>query len=377
MPRILADASIPHVRDALGALGDLQLLDGSAWRVARVEDGDLLAVRTTTRVDESLLGEVRPGIVATASAGVDHLDLEWLGERGIEVASAPGCNAEAVAQWVTSTVLELEGRGALAPQARFGVVGFGQTGRRVVRNLRALGHSVRACDPFVDDVDEALVSFEQVLATCDAVSCHVPLTDTGPHPTRGLLDRPALSAGPTLFINASRGELLETGETPLDPAGPRLALDVFPGEPELDPGLLATDGPVVLATPHVAGYSLEGKINATRAVHEAFAAHLGLAPSWDGRAHLGELEPVDLRRLAGDGPRARLRALLRMDCDPWTVDRELRALATADPGSLGRSFTGLRRRYPLRREPSARVVRGAGPATIPRTWLEALGYSVG
>jgi erythronate-4-phosphate dehydrogenase len=193
-----------------------------------------LLTRTVTKVDASLLGRApQLRVVASASAGFDHVDRVALDERGVHFANAPGCNALAVAQWVSAAwteLLELP-QHAHRREAIMGVVGYGQVGSRTAACLRALGHEVLVCDPLKSRAGECPEHrpLEELLEACDALSLHVPLTRDGSDPTFELLGRAAAEAflerGGTL-INTSRGEVLELPEA--IPDGSMLILDVWP-----------------------------------------------------------------------------------------------------------------------------------------------------
>jgi phosphoglycerate dehydrogenase-like enzyme len=267
-----------------------------------------------TRVDAALLAtcpELR--FVGTASAGTDHLDVAALEGRGIAWAHAPGCNADAVADWVMAAWHELElteEPRASAPRRRVAVIGLGQTGARVAARLDALGHEIVAIDPglcaappsrwapLADAPAAALRDrlvrgsrlFPRVDARAhgvvDAVTLHVPLTEGGTHPTRALLSLETWRAlgEPAWCINASRGEvfdaeaLVEHGWQRGHAPSLRLALDVWPQEPLLPPGWIR-DPRLVLATPHVAGYGRRAKWRATKRACDALAGALGWPPS--------------------------------------------------------------------------------------------------
>lgn len=368
-PVIVADDAIAHAEAALGPLGDLRRVPSAAipQLLGRLR-ADALIVRSVTKVDAALLDRaVGLRLVATATAGTDHLDLHELAARGITVASAAGCNAQAVAEWVVAALVFAEPR--LAPELMagpIGVVGFGQVGSRVVALLRALGREVLACDPPLARAGcrEPLVELDVLWRRCSIVSFHVPLCVDGPDSTHGYLDAhtPA-PAGPKLIVNTSRGAVVR------DPALDRpdihaAILDVWDGEPNLNVARLH-DPKLVIGSPHVAGYSLEGKIAATRMMHEAVCAWLGRAPSWTG----AELLPIC--RLA-PAPES-LAELLARVVDLAGDDGRTRALATLPSAERAASFEQLRRQYALRRE-----FRSWGvPADHPRVeWLRAAGFSI-
>lgn len=340
---VVVDAAIPWVEVAFSDLGRLTLLPGREIRRDHLLDADALVVRTVTRVDGRLLEGTPVRFVGSATTGTDHVALDELEALGIDFAHAPGCNAEAVAEWVAAAIPFCAARGdpawACGP---LGIVGLGRIGQRVWVWARALGIPVRVCDPplartgTMPDVD--FESLSALLTGCSALTVHVPLTDGGPDPTRNLLDaaamRTLLQAG-TLLVHTSRGGVID--EAPLHvPGWPgRAALDVWAGEPDIDWALVRRPS-VLVATPHVAGYSQGGKRAATLAIHGALCRAFGLE-------HALELPPAEPD---GDVPLAR--------------DTEaLRAIASQPAADRPRAFTNLRDTYPLRGR--SRVSRPSRP----------------
>lgn len=379
-PVIVVDDAIAQAESALAGLGAVRRLPAAALDGATLAalGAEALVVRSVTRVDAELLDRApRLGFVGTATAGIDHVDLEAIDARGLEFASAAGCNAQAVAEWVLAALSVVEGR--LPAQLRrgpVGIVGLGQVGGRLARLLEGVGYEVLACDPplarsgLVDGAT-SLVDFDTLWARCPIVSFHVPLTLTGPDATLAYLDRraPAL-AGPKLLINTSRGSVLR-GAALDRPDVEALILDVWDGEPRLEPARLS-DPRLLLASPHVAGYSLEAKLGATRMMHEALARWLGRAPSWTG-AELLAPQTLDGPMQGFDDRAAVVARVVALSVD----DASVRALAELPDGARGPAFEGLRRHYRLRREfrswqiPSARV-SGSGL----RAWLRCAGFSL-
>ena len=372
-PTIVVDDAIAHADEAFAGLGRVRRVPArEIVAPALVELGaEILVVRSVTRIDRALL-DATPGLrfVASATAGIDHVELAALAERGIDFAHAPGCNARAVAEWVLAALVRVGPRLA-EPLARgpVGVVGYGQVGRRLTALLRRCGFEVLACDPPLQRSASApaedFVSFEQLWARCPIVSFHVPLIREGVDRTLALLDRARpRPAGPKLIINTSRGAVIPDAALDRDDLR-ALILDVWPGEPELRWSRLRADK-LLLASPHVAGYSLEGKIAATRMVHEALSRHLGRAPRWSG-AHL--LPTIEL----SPGTRAEVLAQV---VDLARDDARLRALAHAPTASRARGFEQLRRGYTLRREFGACRLRRSELSSEDASWLEAAGFEL-
>lgn len=397
--RIVIDDAIAWHAEAFGHLGELHAMPGASIDQAAVRRADVLIVRTVTRVTAALVEGSAVRFVGTATAGEDHIERAALEQRGVTVARAPGCNAQAVAEYVAAVLAHARRWGTGAPPGPVGVVGLGHVGRRTARVLRALGYDVLACDPPLgerraaglptEDPDPALTimaryerlgSLEQVLESSFVVTLHVPLERSGPHPTWHLMGDRLLSRlrHGQLLLNTCRGGVVDDAalERWLADASGRAVLDVWEGEPRPRAGLLREPGGVLLGTPHVAGYSLEGKVAATRMVHEALCRFLGRAPSFDGRAVLGAPGSQVLR--CSDPEAAH-------DWRPWlqaavplaTDDAALRAVMGRPEAERAVAFEALRRRYALRRELSAFAIEphvALDPDTHQR--LSALGIGV-
>ena len=375
---ILVDDAIAHAEEAFAEFGRVRATASAAIQpeLLAALQPDALVVRSVTRVGPALL-DAAPSVrfVGTATAGTDHLDLDALARRGLTVASAAGCNARAVSQWVLAALSFVAPR---LPDSILrgpvGVVGFGQVGHRVAALLRGFGFEVLACDPPLaraGDHPEPFVSFAELWRRCPIVSFHVPLIRAGPDATWAYVDRDhPEAAGPKLVINTSRGPVVRDQAF----ARPDLAaaiLDVWEGEPELAPARLS-DPRLLLASPHVAGYSLEAKIAGTRMMHEALALHFGRTPSWTGATHLPHVELTGALEGFADP-----QAVLARVVDLLGDDARVRALAKLPAHMRGPSFEALRRGYRLRREFAAWTVATgslAQPEIAP--WLALAGFSL-
>ncbi len=242
-----------------------------------VRDADAIITRTRTKCDESLLGGSHVGFVGTATIGTDHIDLDYCRSAGITVANAPGCNAPAVAQWVLAAVRETggyEGR-------TLGVIGAGNVGSILIRWARALGMDVLVNDPPLSLTAPdryAYCSLDEIADKADIVTVHTPLVREGRYPTYHLVGDDfinSLNRSP-LVLNAARGPVADTAALlrGLDSGKiSAVGIDCWEGEPEINRSLLEK---ALLATPHIAGYSREGKIRATQMVLDALSQYLGL-----------------------------------------------------------------------------------------------------
>lgn len=372
--RIVVDQNIRGAGESFGHHGDLQFMEGRLISAEDVKDADALIIRTATRVDARLLEGSRVRFVGTTSIGTDHLDIRWLEHNGIAWSNAPGCNADSAAQYTLAMIwLACRRLGKPLPEQRVGIVGRGNVGSRLERLMRALGVKTLANDPPLADRGEpGLVSLDEVLG-CGIVSLHVPLETAGPYPTGKMVGARALSRMPdgALLVNAARGDVVD-GEAllkELEDGRLHAALDVWPGEPLFSAELLRR---VVVATPHVAGYSLDGKRNGTGIVYRAFCDWAGIEPvavPAGGSSATGAMPELVLS--PGDDP---VTAALESSCFVARHDEAMARLAPLSPEQRAAEFDRLRREYPPRRDFQAWRVRGADTAGA--ALLARLGFSI-
>ena len=271
--KIVADCRIPGLKEGVESRfpdADLLLLEGKDIKKDHVADADALIVRTRTRCDAPLLEGSRVKLIGTATIGTDHIDIPWCEANGIRVTSAPGCNAPAVMQYVAAALHEA---GFDPASQTLGVVGKGNIGSLVVDLYRRAGCNVLVCDPPRKDADlddENYLSLEEVLEKSDAVTFHVPYTLEGPHPTHHLLSG-RLPEKPGIIVNASRGSVIDRRIIEQEWENRKFIIDTWPFEehPEefdLEEEKWALIFMSFIATPHIAGYSIEGKRRATEAM---------------------------------------------------------------------------------------------------------------
>jgi erythronate-4-phosphate dehydrogenase len=394
MPRIVADEAIGWVHEAFGDLGQLRCMPGHAITREAVREADVLLTRSVTRVDAPLLEGSSIRFVGSCTAGIDHVDLEVLRAHDVTFAHAPGCNARAVAEYVVTALhVTWAATPSGTPLGPIAVIGFGQVGRRVTHLLRTLGHDARVCDPPLRealgpavDLDtqssQTLLSIDEALEGARAVTLHVPLECRGPHPTVHLLDEPRLATleRGAIVVNTSRGSVVNDRalETWARATGGRAVLDVWEGEPNLLWSLLEGEpSPVALATPHIAGYTREGKARATTMVADSLAKWLERPPPLDAARLLGPpgAEPVDAT--AREDGRSTLASILSAMCPITEDDGRLRALAQRPIDERARGFETLRRTYALRRqfahfELSAELLSDMPNAGLPCSLHDAL-----
>jgi erythronate-4-phosphate dehydrogenase len=359
---IVADENIPYVQDAFGTLGTVRLMAGRSMQPADVRDADVLLVRSVTPVDAALLADSRVRFVGSATIGTDHVDREYLAAHGIGFAHAPGSNADSVVEYVLAALLELAVRmnETLIGQT-VGLVGCGNIGGRLARRLPALGLRVLKNDPPLAEAAERAgqshdyLPLETLLAQADILTCHVPLTHEGLHATHHLIGAGPLQRAKSnaWLLNTSRGPVV--ANVPLREAlkANRLGaavLDVWEGEPTPDPELVRQ---VDLATPHIAGYSFDGKVAGTAMLYEAVTDYFGLAPRWDAEVVLApspDDDDVQLAPPAVAGPQERwLHDLVRQMYDISADDGRLRKGLGGARIDWGAHFAALRKHYPRRR----------------------------
>ena len=275
---IVADENIPALDAYYGHFASIKSLPGRLITADDLTDADVLIVRSVTQVNEALLQFSSVKFVGTCTIGTDHIDLEYLQRHGIGFSSAPGCNADAVVDYVLSCILTRFKQIEVIQQMTVGVLGYGQVGRRLVSALKRLDIAVLCYDPFVDEAD---ATFDEIVA-CDIISIHTPITyiRQSAYPTFHLFNRVVLDAlkPSTLLINAARGKVIDNGallqhlkehEVTLD-----VVLDVYEDEPTPSLELLSA---IYLTTSHIAGYSVQGKLRGTSMIAQALCAYFDLS----------------------------------------------------------------------------------------------------
>lgn len=376
---IVADPEISHVGEAFAEFGELRLLPGRQWDKSAVLDADVLLVRSVTPIDQALLEGSRVRFVGTATSGVDHVDLEYLASRGTAFASAPGCNAGAVADYVTSAVLAWsQERGVSLKGLSAGVIGCGRIGSRVIRRLGALGLECIENDPPLQEQSGA--SRYRALAEtlkADIVSLHVPLTCGARHPTWRLLRAEQLERMKPdgLLINTARGGVVdEQALIRCLRRHPKRAavIDCWEREPYIDPEVL---GRVRWGTPHIAGYTQEAKRRATQMLYQALCVHLNV------RAHDGSWTSGNRRsppiEIADDwDDEQALRGAVFSCYDVRADALALRALAKRAPAVRAQAFDALREEYRPRHEFSVSRVNLQKEKTALAAVLSALDFQV-
>ena len=344
--KVVVDENIPYLQIPLRRVAKVTALPAEAITAEAVRDADALIVRTRTRCEASLLAGSRVRFIATATIGYDHIDTAWCEAHDIRWTNAPGCNASSVCQYVECALRLLADEGVITLSgSTIGIVGLGHVGSRVKAMAERLGLRTFCCDPplaeersigqqvnrstscFADRIQRVdllpcrFVDLETLAAESDILTFHVPLTKDGPYPTWHMADASFFASlrRTPLFINTSRGAVVETAalKTALRERYIRQAvIDVWEGEPDINLDLLRL---ARITTPHIAGYSADGKARASQMVLDAFTEFFGLSP------------------LSAETPPTA--------ATPYDIDADSRRLK-ASPST----FEYQRNHYPLRRE---------------------------
>lgn len=329
----IVEANIPFVVGQLEPFGNVRYLQPEEITPNQMKDCDALVTRTRTRCNSSLLEGSRCQMIASATIGLDHIDLDYCKQRGITVANAPGCNAPAVAQYVLASIIASFGEESLSGMT-LGIVGVGHVGKIVEMWARQLGMDVMLCDPprARREGQQKFSTLDEIARKADIITFHTPHTTTGQDATHHMADRHFFASlkRRSMIINSARGPIVDTPaliEAIDSQRVGRCVIDCWENEPDISHVLLEK---AFIATPHIAGYSREGKIRATQMALEAVGQHFGFTPG-----PMNETVPA--------GPREKVDARLIADSyNPLTDTEALRS----DPSR----FEELRNHYNLRAE---------------------------
>ena len=339
--RIVADSAIPFLEGVFDPYADVVFIDGEKIDAEAVRDADALMIRTRTKCNAALLEGSKVKFIATATIGTDHIDFGYCDSNGITVRNAPGCNAGGVMEYVFSALYGLASRRAISLAGdTIGIIGVGHVGSLIERMGLALGFKILKCDPprAASEGSFGFCDLDYLLRNSQIVTMHTPLDDS----TRGMADRRffSLMQPGAFFINASRGEVVcdDALKEALPKLGP-VIIDTWNNEPDIDLELMDK---VAIATPHIAGYSYQGKQNGTAAAVRAVAHYFGITPLYEffPKTDLPENEAVklDLKGLN----QGEIAAVLQYNYPIFTDDFMLRL----NPGD----FDKLRKEYKYRRE---------------------------
>ncbi|HEX2869170.1 MAG TPA: 4-phosphoerythronate dehydrogenase PdxB [Ignavibacteriales bacterium] len=352
MTRIVVDENISFAEEAFSLLGEVRLMHGRKIDNNALKDADALVIRSITNVNEELLRGTPVRFVGTATIGTDHVELDYLKENGIAFSSAKGCNADAVAEYVFTALLTIAKEKNLTLKGKtLGVVGVGNIGSRVVRFGRALGMKVFRNDPPLKRKTNSpeFVSLEEALGA-DIITFHVPLNMEGIDKTYHLMNEENLRLikPGAILINASRGQVIDNKallEVLNSRADLSTVLDVWENEPSINSKLLEK---VDIASPHIAGYSLEGKVNGTTMIRSALCSFLKCSNNYSPM-----LPEIHNSVIDADGSASTESTLFSVFTKVYNIredDLQMRRIPELLPGEKGFYFDELRKHYPLRRE---------------------------
>ncbi|MFT3931418.1 MAG: 4-phosphoerythronate dehydrogenase [Spongiibacteraceae bacterium] len=375
---IVADENMPFVREWFAPFGEVRTLPGRALTAEQLREADALLVRSVTRVNRELLHGSRVRFVGSATSGIEHIDTDYLQAQGVAYASAPGCNATAVVEYVLSCLCALDGvLEKLLAGGVVGVIGLGNVGARLVKRLQALGIRCVGYDPFLTHSgrDELPLSDLDTALQADVICCHTPLTKTGAYPSWHLIDEQRLRhlRHGAVLINASRGAVVDNAalfNVLRERDDLRVALDVWEREPVIDRALLNA---VALATPHIAGYSWDGKVMGTRMVLEAFCDFFDLPLPARANSEARPVLNIPLHAIKAALLHSAINAVYDVRRDDLAMREALRACEDTEIANV---FDRLRKNYPQRREIAACAMNNWDDFdSAQRVLLQQLGFT--
>lgn len=371
--KIIADENIPLIHKFFDSLGQVETIPLRQLSRAHTETADMLVVRSTVRIGRDLLEDTPVGFVGSCTAGIDHLDTRAMDDLSIAWSGAPGCNANAVGDYVFSSLAALN---INFPNRSVGIIGCGNVGGRLYRRLTAMEVDCCCYDPLLTEAEQPnLATLERVLQS-DIICIHAPLTKGGPHPSFHLLSDHQLAQlkKGAVLISAGRGGVVDNralSELLKRRDDLRVVLDVWESEPEVDRVLFQQ---ATLRTPHIAGHSYDGKARGTEIIYQKACEFLG-RPVEKSFAELDPYKPAVPIRLQSSDPLDAMREAILAVYDV-RGDHDAFEQALEAGGYSREVFDRFRKQYPIRREFSDYQVEPASPdATLERS-LRALGFEV-
>ncbi len=350
--KIIADENIPFVKECFSSAGDCLAVSGRQITPEILKDADALLVRSITKVNKDLLDGTNVKFVGTATIGFEHINLDYLAGKNIGFASAPGSNANSVAEYLVSAFLNLADKYKFdIAQKSIGIVGVGNVGNRVEKKAQALGMKVVLNDPPLkrQTGDEKYRPIEEIF-DCDIVTLHTPLSFEGIDKTYHLADKNFFKAlkKDVIFFNTCRGGVHETTTLKNAVISGKIkasVLDVWEDEPNIDIELVEM---VDFGTPHIAGYSYDGKVTGVIIIYDAFCRHFGIEPKFTAKDFLPkpEFEQIAL----SENEENPLLAAVNMLYDIKKDDEKLRQIIKEPAEKRGTYFDSLRKNYHIRRE---------------------------
>ena len=378
MMNILADENIPLVEEFFSDLGHVVTRPGRTMDSSDANQASALLVRSVTPVNKKLLSGSQVTFVGTCTIGIDHLDQSWLDSQNIKFSSAPGCNANSVVEYVYAALCHLNVNWL---GKKFGIIGCGNVGGLLYQRLKLQGVDCYCYDPKLTHLQNPdLTTLEEVLA-CDVISMHTPLTLTGSFPSFHLIKMEQLQQLKTgaVLLNCGRGPVINNKDllTFLQQRNDvRVVLDVWEPEPDISLALLDK---VALGSPHIAGYSYDGKLKGTEMIYRALCKHVQREP----QRSLDQLVPPLVNNILTVIPNKtiweQIQALIAQVYSISHDDkllRELAASARSGKEIFAEGFDGLRKNYPMRREFLNYCVELDGQNEELCQWLQILGFKI-
>ncbi|MCW8995757.1 MAG: 4-phosphoerythronate dehydrogenase [Psychromonas sp.] len=375
--KLIVDENIAFAKEAFLGFGNLRLLNGRSITNTEVKDADVIIVRSITQVDKKLLKNSKVKFIGTTTIGTDHIDLEYLENNNIKFADAKGCNADSVAEYVFTALLKVVSEEQLSLGGKtIGVVGVGNIGSKVVRLAESFGMKVLKNDPPLErkSIGKNYVPLDEILKA-DIITLHVPLTLEGVDKTHHLLNKENFKKikSEALIINTARGAAIDN-DALLKESSVRnfkLILDVWEDEPSINIRLLKE---TKVGTAHIAGYSLEGKVNGTKMIYDSFCKYYNREPAW--KPELPKIEQTDLRIPEGKTDEEKLYKLFFSIYDIEKDDSQLRNITTCKQNRQAAYFDKLRKEYPVRREFNNYNIRLSNNETHFKPILESFRFKV-
>lgn len=350
--KIIVDENIEFGAEAFQQFGEVKLSHGRKITNEMLKDVEILVVRSITNVNEELLKNTAVKFVGTTTIGTDHLDKDYLESKKIQYASATGCNSFAVAEYVLTSIVKIAHENNFdLTNKTFGVIGYGNIGKKITKFAEAVGLKTYVNDPPLqrEGYEYDFCSLDEALNS-DIITFHVPLNKEGVYKTFHLLDEQRINKlkPGTILINTSRGGVVDNIallKRLQNKNNLTLVLDVWENEPRINKELLQK---VYLGTPHIAGYSYEGKVNGTVMIYNSLCNFLNEEKIWNP-----VLKNVDSNKITPDKSQSVVELLFRITKNIYNISEDsnaLKSLSGLTEDELGKQFDQLRKNYKLRRE---------------------------
>ena len=380
--KIIADENIPYVKEVFSSMGEVFCHPGRKMSPDKLKNADALLVRSVTQVNQALLEGSNIKFVGTATIGTDHIDQQYLNENGIVFHNAAGSNSNSVAEYVITAMLTIARKNKLNLSGKtLGIIGHGNIGTKLEKKALALEMNVLLNDPPLQrrTKNEKYVSLDTVLTQADIISCHVPLTKTGPDATLHLIGPLELAKlkPTTILLNTSRGPVVNNQALKSalrdNLLGPTV-LDVWETEPNIDIELLEQTS---IASPHIAGYSFDGKVNGTVMLHQYLCEFLNQKSNFSAEKLMPPPPTPTIDLQTNDQSHQNLLASAMMTIyDILRDDSQIRGLDRQPQEKRNEYFDQLRKNYPVRREAQNTTVKLTPDDAQLAEKLKTIGFKV-